>query len=135
MANSHYPRLFEPFELAGKAIRNRIVHAAFSTGTARGGDITKELINHGANRVRVGVGMNVTESLISDDHDPILGRIQAFKEERLDGLKRWAEALERAGFSGIELSSARAFLYLQFLSPYSNRREDEYGGDLVGRTR
>ncbi len=46
-----------------------------------------------------------------------------------------ARLLQRYGFSGVELSCGHGHLYHQFLSPWSNRREDTYGGDVAGRTR
>ncbi len=46
-----------------------------------------------------------------------------------------ARRLQRAGFSGAELSCAHGHLLHQFLSPQANQREDDYGGDAVGRTR
>ncbi len=43
--------------------------------------------------------------------------------------------LQEAGVAGVELSAGHGHLFHQFLSPWSNQREDEYGGDLEGRCR
>src|SRR3954447_13737693 len=40
-----------------------------------------------------------------------------------------------AGYDGIQLGSANAKLLDQFLSPFYNRRTDEFGGSLEGRAR
>jgi mycofactocin system FadH/OYE family oxidoreductase 2 len=46
-----------------------------------------------------------------------------------------AVRLKEAGFDGLELDVGETSLLRQFLSPLSNHREDDYGGDLSNRLR
>jgi len=46
-----------------------------------------------------------------------------------------AERLLKAGFDVLEISGIVGYLLSNFVSSYTNRRTDEYGGDIRGRMR
>ena len=52
--------------------------------------------------------------------------------QRYGAIAAWAR---EAGYDGVQLGSANAKLLDQFLSPFYNRRTDEFGGSLEARAR
>ncbi|MCI4674991.1 oxidoreductase [Candidatus Mycolicibacterium alkanivorans] len=69
----------------------------------------------------------------------LFGRSRALSAHEITGLvARFAEAsaiLEAAGFDGVEIHAAHGYLVGQFLSPTTNLRTDQWGGDLERRSR
>ncbi|HYA02495.1 MAG TPA: NADH:flavin oxidoreductase [Syntrophobacteria bacterium] len=60
-------------------------------------------------------------------HDKIRGIVSEFAEAAL--------RVKRAGFDMVELHGGTGYLLAQFVSPRTNKREDEYGGPLERRQR
>ncbi|MFB3925695.1 MAG: FAD-dependent oxidoreductase [Syntrophales bacterium] len=64
------------------------------------------------------------------------------KELTIDEIEKMVEKFgdtalraKKAGFDGVEIHGAHGYLVAQFMSPYSNKRSDKYGGHLLNRMR
>lgn len=196
---AEFAALFTPFTLAGKRLRNRITHASMSLLATPSGRVTERFVQYHVNRAAGGAAMTVTEPLGMMRHQAGLPRVQVWRQDDADGLKRFAAAVEgrdcrllgqiqdagrgrhfpgrnpeaigasplpddlswtvpraltaaeirelieqiaasafhlkQCGFSGVEISAGHGHLFHQFLSGWSNRRDDEYGGNWEGRVR
>lgn len=77
-----------------------------------------------ASGLAAGEGWHVPVELSADDLMRVRDQFVASTERAL-----------RIGFDLVELHAAHGYLLHQFLSPISNRRTDEWGGDAEGRMR
>jgi len=71
-------------------------------------------------------------------HLPMSTPVMLSVDEIGDIIKAHATAARKAieaGFDGVEIHGAHGFLAEQFLHPLTNQRTDDYGGNLVNRSR
>ncbi|WP_313233204.1 NADH:flavin oxidoreductase [Tissierella praeacuta] len=103
----------------------------------RNGSKTVMQINHAgsaASKAVTGYG-SVGPSAIAN---PRMGNVpkELTKKEIKDIIEEFKNAalrVKEAGFDGVEIHSAHGYLLNQFFSPLTNKRTDEYGGDVLGR--
>jgi 2,4-dienoyl-CoA reductase-like NADH-dependent reductase (Old Yellow Enzyme family) len=76
-------------------------------------------------------------SEVANPRNGILPREMTIKEidEIVLQFRDAAVRVRKAGFDGVEIHSAHGYLLNQFFSPLTNKRNDEYGGDVTGRIR
>ncbi|TNF38078.1 MAG: alkene reductase [Deltaproteobacteria bacterium] len=137
------PGLFNEAQVDGWRAVTDAVHAA-------GGHIVAQLmhtgrVSHAANMpegARVvapsavrAEGMMYTDSAGMMPLPEPVAMTAADVEAARDGFVQAAENAIAAGFDGVELHAANGYLLEQFLNPHTNRRDDTYGGDALGRAR
>lgn len=76
----------------------------------------------------------------SDAPNPLVGvpprpMTKTMIDEVIESFATAARRVKAGGLDGIEIHGAHNYLVAQFLSPATNRREDEYGGSVENRTR
>lgn len=116
---SSHRQLTERIHAAGGKICAQIYHAGRETGTAITGVLP------------------VAPSPIKD---PSMSDVphelsQAEIRDLVEAFGECARRVKAAGFDAVEIHGAHGYLINQFMSPYSNKRTDNYGGTLLNRAR
>jgi len=130
---ANVPRFYGEDALAGW---KRVVDAVH----AEGGRIVPQLWHVGAVR-RLGTepdasvpGYGPSEK-VKDGQVQVHGMSRDDIREVIAAFAEAARAAQAIGMDGVEIHGAHGYLIDQFFWAASNRRDDEYGGDLAGRSR
>jgi 2,4-dienoyl-CoA reductase-like NADH-dependent reductase (Old Yellow Enzyme family) len=99
-----------------------------------GGKIFAQL-NHAGSQSSVEEALGPSES-----RNPIYGKIARALdpeeiEEIIDLFAQAARRVQEAGFDGVHIHGANGYLISEFCSPYTNKRDDDWGGDAERRDR
>ncbi|CAM3797411.1 NADPH dehydrogenase NamA [Mesobacillus zeae] len=109
-------------------------------------ELTRKIKRHGAKAAiqiaHAGRKSTVPEEILAPSalaFDESYKLPKAMSAEEVEGMvesfRLAADRAKRAGFDIIEIHAAHGYLINQFLSPLTNRREDEYGGSEENRFR
>jgi N-ethylmaleimide reductase len=80
-------------------------------------------------------GQNYTDEGMKDFVEPRELSVQEIRQIVRDFGEAARNAVERAGFDGVELHGANGYLVQQFLGTNTNLRKDEYGNSIENRAR
>ncbi len=95
---SAFPHLFQPTQLRGREIANRLFFPAHGTSLGEGGRVSERLIAYHEARAAGGVGMIVTEGMsMHPSFDIAAGYLLAGAPESVPGFAALAAAVQRHG--------------------------------------
>jgi 2,4-dienoyl-CoA reductase-like NADH-dependent reductase (Old Yellow Enzyme family) len=130
-----HKRLTRFLKQEGALAATQITHAGRKASTPRAFDKPGELGPKEAGWQPWPVVGPTTDSA-GESYSPSPQALDAAEIEAI--VKKFGEAARRAdaaGYDVIEIHGAHGYLLAQFLSPISNTRHDQYGGDRAGRMR
>lgn len=94
---------------------------------------------YGGTKTKFNLGERIiyAPSEVPEKSTNVLGKAMT-KEEIdyiVDAFAKAGKRVKDSGFDGVEIHGAHTYLINQFLSPYYNKRTDQYGGNLENRMR
>jgi len=100
-------------------------------------------INHPGRQVYAAMGETALspsdKALDMGNLSKMFAQPRAMTEQEIENLiQRFvttAKQAEAAGFTGVQIHAAHGYLISQFLSPLTNLRSDQWGGDIINRSR
>ena len=116
--------------LPGLSAMTKAIHAA-------GGKIVVQLSHAGSSAAFPLSGLEPVGPSVPETETGLAGR-EMTRGDIQRVIQAFADAAVRAraaGFDGLQIHGAHGYLISQFLSPFYNRRRDEYGGNIENRAR
>jgi 2,4-dienoyl-CoA reductase-like NADH-dependent reductase (Old Yellow Enzyme family) len=123
-----FKHLYEPLELKGLLLKNRITMSAIPTGfSCTKGYVTAKMVSYYARRARGGTSLIVVEgAAVTDTGKVYLSQIMASDDTYLSGLNELAEGIKKNGaFAVLQLQHGGRFISLvtqrfreTFMMPY-----------------
>jgi 2,4-dienoyl-CoA reductase-like NADH-dependent reductase (Old Yellow Enzyme family) len=126
--------LAEAIHMAGAKV---VVQETLGFGSQAMFPVGGELVAPSSVPTRIGKGTSPRGLGFMDGLEGMPPRSLTIEEiiELEDAFAAGAERIMKAGFDGLEVHGCHGYLIAEFLSPYSNKRQDEYGGPLENRWR
>ena len=133
-----YPHIFSPLTVKNMTIKNRIVMMPMGTNYGeQNGEMSFLHINYYEQRAKGGTGLIIVENASIDSPQGSNGttQLRIDHDNYLPRLFKFCENIHRYGTKiAIQINHAGASA-VQFLSPITNKRTDEFGGSVENRTR
>jgi len=116
-------------QVPGLAKLAQVIHA-------EGGKVVAQINHGGMQCAKEAVDGTMAPSAIDEEflEQPAREMTPDEIEILIDAYAQAARRVKESGIDGVQLHGAHGYLINQFISPYVNRRTDEWGGDIEDRT-